>query len=423
MSADGNWALARIAVRTLAVSALLAACGDTTGGPDQPNRFVVGGTTSGLLGTVVLRNNGGDDLTLVTSGTFTFSTPLAGGSPYAVTVHSQPAGQTCLVANGSGTIAGADVGNVLVTCATNTFTVGGVVSGLSGTLELRNNSGDPLLRSASGPFTFPTSLPTGTPYAVTVGSQPAGQACLVTNGSGSMGGVNVTNVAVDCVTTSFSIGGTVSGLLGEGCMLQNNGGDDRTLVSGATAFAFPTLVPNGTGYAASIATQPIGPNQACALLNSSGTVAGQNVNSIALTCSVIRPDCSAATLLGSIGGDVAGAPVTATGTGEGWFRVRVREDDTGATPRFISAGATLTSPAGANYDLFVYCTACGGSLAGSIEAAQPIELVNARWEDNSGVDDQRDILIHVRYAAGHSSASWSLSVQGGVAVSAATCGP
>ena len=94
------------------------------------------------------------------------------------------------------------------------------------------------------------------------------------------------------------------------------------------------------------------------------------------------------------------------------------EDDTGATAQYISVGATLTSPAGVDYDLFVYCTACGGSLAGSSESAQAVELVNARWEDNFGLDNQRDILIHVRYAAGHSSAPWTLSIQGRVTVSA-----
>lgn len=50
-------------------------------------------------------------------GSFTFPTPLADGTPYAVTVLIQPTGQTCTVANGTGTIAGADVTDVAVTCA------------------------------------------------------------------------------------------------------------------------------------------------------------------------------------------------------------------------------------------------------------------------------------------------------------------
>ena len=72
---------------------------------DPPTTFTVGGIVSGLSGSVTLRNNAGDDLATNTNGNFTFNTTLPGGSAYAVTVFSQPAGQTCTVANGSGTIA------------------------------------------------------------------------------------------------------------------------------------------------------------------------------------------------------------------------------------------------------------------------------------------------------------------------------
>jgi Putative esterase len=80
--------------------------------------YSVGGSTSGLSGTVVLRDNGGDDLTLTANGPFAFATRLAGGAAYNVTVKTNPSGQTCSVANGSGTIGSADVTNVAVTCGT-----------------------------------------------------------------------------------------------------------------------------------------------------------------------------------------------------------------------------------------------------------------------------------------------------------------
>ena len=65
--------------------------------------YTVGGTVSGLSGTVVLQDNGGDDLSVSASGAFTFGTGLTAGSGYNVTVKTNPAGQTCSVANGSGT--------------------------------------------------------------------------------------------------------------------------------------------------------------------------------------------------------------------------------------------------------------------------------------------------------------------------------
>ena len=68
--------------------------------------YKVGGTTSGLAGFgLVLQNNGGDSLPVDNNGTFTFATRVVPGSPYGVTVLTQPAtpAQTCTV-NGSGTV-------------------------------------------------------------------------------------------------------------------------------------------------------------------------------------------------------------------------------------------------------------------------------------------------------------------------------
>ena len=76
----------------------------------------MGGSVSGLSGTVVLRDNGGDDLTVSANGSFAFATKLVNGAGYAVTVKTNPAGQTCSVANGSGTVSGANVTGVAVTC-------------------------------------------------------------------------------------------------------------------------------------------------------------------------------------------------------------------------------------------------------------------------------------------------------------------
>jgi hypothetical protein len=75
--------------------------------------FTIGGTVTGLTGTVVLQNNAADDLSLSVNGNFTFKTPVA--STYAVTVLTQPAGQTCTVTNGTGT-ATANIANVTVNC-------------------------------------------------------------------------------------------------------------------------------------------------------------------------------------------------------------------------------------------------------------------------------------------------------------------
>ena len=97
---------------------------DNWSGGDVPPAFTVGGTVSGLSGTVVLQDNGGDNLSLSANGSFTFATALAGGAAYSVTVGTNPPGQICTVANGSGTIAAANVTNVAVTCTANSATSG-----------------------------------------------------------------------------------------------------------------------------------------------------------------------------------------------------------------------------------------------------------------------------------------------------------
>jgi 6-phosphogluconolactonase len=82
-----------------------------------------------------------------------------------------------------------------------TYTIGGMVTGLTGSgLVLQNNGGGDLTVSAAGAFTFTAGLAYGAAYAVTVKTQPSSptQNCVVTNGSGTVGTANVTNVAVVC---------------------------------------------------------------------------------------------------------------------------------------------------------------------------------------------------------------------------------
>jgi hypothetical protein len=127
-------------------------------GSDSTASQTVGGTVSGLNGTVTLTDDGADALAVSASGRFTFSTPVAQGNPYAVAVQTQPGGQTCVVSRGSGTVGTANITNVLVACSAVTRTIGGTVSGLNGTVTLKNNGGDAKAISSDGAFTFATPV-------------------------------------------------------------------------------------------------------------------------------------------------------------------------------------------------------------------------------------------------------------------------
>lgn len=106
-------------VALLAGASLLASCGGGGDSSDPPalSEYSIGGVASGLSAAgLVLQNNGADALNVGGSGPFTFTKRLQAGAAYTVTVAAQPIGQTCTVANGSGT-ANSSIANVVVSCS------------------------------------------------------------------------------------------------------------------------------------------------------------------------------------------------------------------------------------------------------------------------------------------------------------------
>ena len=248
--------------------------------------FSVGGTVSGLANgvSVTLLNNGGDALTVSANGAFTFATPVSYSSSYAVTIGTQPTGQTCTASNGSGTGVTARVSNVSIVCSTTTFSVGGAASGLGNgaSVTLLNNGGDALTVSANGAFTFATSVAYGSSYGVTIGTQPTGQICVASNGSGTGVSADVSNVSVVCSTASFSVGGTLSGLAnGSSVTLKNNGGDALTVTANG-AFTFASPLTYGSSYAVTVGTQPGGAR--CTVSDGSGANLAAAVSNVQITC-------------------------------------------------------------------------------------------------------------------------------------------
>jgi len=235
-----------------------------------PPTYSVGGTVSGLTGTVTLQNNAADDLVIDADSSFTFDTAVNDGSTYVVTVSTQPAGQTCSVTNGSGTISGVNVSNIGVSCADiPTYTVGGTVSGLTGTVTLQNNAADDLVIDADGSITFATAVTDGSTYVVTVSTQPASQTCSVTNGSGTISGTNVTNVIVTC---SVGTDATLSALA------LSAGGLSPTFASGTSSYTL------STSSATTTVTATV--NQAGATITVNGTAVASGAASASIPLAV-----------------------------------------------------------------------------------------------------------------------------------------
>lgn len=106
----------------IASMASLAACGGGGGGsapgvPAPAATFGVSGTVSGMSGGTLVLSSNGADVNVTANGSTVLATGLPTGTAYAVSVKTNPSGYSCTVANGSGTIAAANVSNVEVTCA------------------------------------------------------------------------------------------------------------------------------------------------------------------------------------------------------------------------------------------------------------------------------------------------------------------
>jgi 6-phosphogluconolactonase (cycloisomerase 2 family) len=271
----------------LILALALVSCG---GGSSSSPTYTVGGSVTGLVGSgLVLQNNGGNDLAIAANGNFVFSAAVASWSVYAVTIKTQPTNplQTCTVSGGNGTLVISNVSNVVVTCTTHTFTVGGSVNGLIGSgLVLQNNGDNDLAIAANGSFVFSAAVASGLAYAVTIKTQPANpsQTCVLSGAKGTIVAANISNVVATCTIRSYTVGGTVSGLTGSGLVLQNNGSNDLPIAANGS-FVFSAPVASGSAYAVRIKTQPTNPSQTCVLSTASGTIGGANVNVVA-TCTI-----------------------------------------------------------------------------------------------------------------------------------------
>lgn len=171
----------------------------------QPNSYHILANLSGLQGdSVTLQLNDTTPVTRNANGGFVFPSGVLDGQPYHIVVTDQPDNpqQTCTVQNGDGTIHGQNVSDVKVVCGDYVagYTVGGTVTGLTGSGLVLQLNGSGALSVSGNSFVFPAELPDQSHYEVTVLSQPQSpaQLCGVANGSGTINGADVTDVAVAC---------------------------------------------------------------------------------------------------------------------------------------------------------------------------------------------------------------------------------
>jgi trimeric autotransporter adhesin len=218
-------------------------------------------------------------LALCVSGTLVACGNGIAGADYTLNSSSGSGGNGSI--GGNGTASSSSGG------PQTSYTIGGGVTGLSGTgLVLANNAGNNLTITGNGGFTFAGTSANGAAYAVTVVSQPVNpqQVCTVMDGVGTVGTVNVVSVEVSCTTDFYTVGGSVTGLVGTGLVVQTNGTNNVTISSSGN-YAFSTLA-SGSNYTVTVMTQPTSPAQTCVVANDTGVITTANVTNVAITCTI-----------------------------------------------------------------------------------------------------------------------------------------
>jgi len=160
--------------------------------------------------------------------------------------------------------------------------ISGTVTGLTASgLSLSNGYETITVADDETRFSFPTQVGDGKGFAVVVLTQPTGQRCTVSNGSGTVSGsIAPPAVNVNCVA-AWSISGRVNGLARSGLVLSN-GAEDIAIAANAASFAFPTQVVSGASYSVTVKTQPV--LARCAVSNGEGVVGSEAVSDLIVSC-------------------------------------------------------------------------------------------------------------------------------------------
>ncbi|MBK9502396.1 MAG: hypothetical protein IPO06_24045 [Leptospiraceae bacterium] len=128
----------------------------------------------------------------------------------------------------------ARMNTIVATNTSTTYTIGGTISGYTGSgLVLSDGTESLTVTTSATIFTFSAKRAGGYSYTVTVGTQPSTQTCTVTSGTGIVASSNVTSVSVACVSNASGVSGTVITFAGSGSI----GSTDGTGIS--ASFKYP----------------------------------------------------------------------------------------------------------------------------------------------------------------------------------------
>jgi 6-phosphogluconolactonase (cycloisomerase 2 family) len=278
-----------------------------------------------------------------------------------------------------------------------TYTIGGTISGLGSAsgLVLANGSTTLSVAASSSTFTFP-AVPSGTTYAVSVQTSPTGLTCSVGGGSDTVHTANVTSIAVTCSTSGYTIGGSVTGLSASGLVLAN-GTDTYAVPAGASSYTLPTLVAPTSTYTVAVQAEPAGLN--CSVVNGGPTtMPAQAVSNANVSCTA-QPFVLGGTITGlngsglvlTNGTETLSVPANAANfhfaTGvpfDAPYAVGIQTMATGLTCS-VSNGSAAHMPASNVSSVVVTCSDLAFHLGGTISGLTSAGLVLSNGSDTYSV--------------------------------------
>ena len=382
------------------VLTLLPACGGGGGSttPTPTGPFTIGGSITGLTGSgLVLRNNGGDDLTVAASSTsYAFTTSIANGGSYNVTILTQPAGQVCTLTGSSGSISGANVTSANVSCV-NAYTIGGTiissVAGIGPTLQ--NNLGDnlftPAIINGNTLFTFSTRVASGGPYSVTQLSRARAptQNCVVTNGSGFVASAIISNVTVTCtVTTATPKYAYVANNTADTVSAYTIGGTGAL----TAAVVAPTVASGDGPY--SVSVEP-GGRFAYVANSNADTISGYSIDTAAGT------DTGALTALTDVD---AGTPGNQTSIATGDFPISITVHPSGKFAYTVNQGVGATGNTISAYSINVTSGALSAMDADGVTTGTQATIATGTLPYAITVDPTGNFAYVANYTSGTISA-------------------
>lgn len=135
------------------------------------------------------------------------------------------------------------------------------------------------------------TVPPGTTLAFTVSPATGHHVANVAGCPGTFAPPVFTTVplAASCTLVAtftadlHAVGGTISGLEGDGLVVTLNDASPLEVPAGATSFTFPAPLAYGTTYTVAVASQPTDPAQTCEVTHGDGTING-DVTDVSIAC-------------------------------------------------------------------------------------------------------------------------------------------